>query len=84
MDRHYRLGPKLPGTAGNMWDIIRGYVSARPGIGHSELMASMMARKLSDWPPRVLRDPSIQGIGSEKWCNGYLKGAVRLGYLIRD
>ena len=65
-------------------DIIRQHVAADPGISHSYLVARMMSRGENEWPERVTRDPSVQGFGSERWCNGYVNGAVREGYLIRD
>ena len=84
MAGHYRLGPKLPATVGNMWDLIRAYVAEAPGLSHSRLLAKMVARGANDWPVKVLRDQSVQGVGSERWCNGYINGAVREGYFIRD
>ena len=84
MAGHYRLGERLPGTPGNLWDIIRTYVAAEPGISHSHLLAKMMSRERYDWPTRVLNANSVQGVGSELWCNGYISGAVREGYLLRD
>jgi hypothetical protein len=67
-----------------MMDIMRGYVAAEPGISHSLLLARMMARPANEWPEKVLRENSVQGVGSERWCQGYLNGAVRKGYLLRD
>ena len=84
MGGHYRLGPRLPATLGNMWDIIRFIVAADVGLSHSRLLGQMMAQDLGSWPEKVRKDPSKQGIGSELWCNGYINGAVRGGYLTRD
>ena len=84
MAGHYRLGERLPATPGNMWDIIRSYVAAAPGLSHSRLIAGMMSRNHDQWPARVREAHSIQGVGSELWCDGYIKGAVREGYVLRD
>ena len=84
MAGHYRLGDKLPGTPGNMWDIIRGYVAKEPGLSHSRLLGQMRARPQAEWPANVRRNPSVQGVGSERWCHDYINGAVRHGYLVRD
>ena len=84
MSGHYRLGPKLPANPSNMWDIIRIFVAANPGLSHSRLLGVMIAHDPSDWPLKVLANPSKQVIGSEKWCQGYINGAVREGYLVRD
>jgi hypothetical protein len=67
-----------------MWDIIREYVAADPGISHSRLIARMMGRGPGEWPKAVLNANSVQGVGSESWCTGYVNGAVREGYLLRD
>ena len=80
----YRLGDKLPATLGNMWDIIRGYVAVEPGVTHERLVALMMGRPIDTWPRKVLDDPSVQEIGSERWCHGYVQGAIREGYLKRE
>jgi hypothetical protein len=66
-----------------MWDIIRGHVASEPGIDHDRLMARLMGMADREWPARVLANPSKQVVGSEKWCRGYLNGAVREGYLTR-
>ena len=84
MAGHYRLGARLPATPGSVMDIVRQYVAADPGISHSHLIAQMMNRGTDDWPERVRRDSSAQEVGSELWCNGYVNGAVREGYLLRD
>lgn len=83
MAGRYRLGKKLAATPGNMWDLIRSDVASEPGLGHDRLLMKMMSRSLDDLPERVRRDRSQQGIGSERWCAGYINGAVREGCIER-
>jgi hypothetical protein len=66
-----------------MWDLTRGEVAAEPGLGHELLLQRMMQRSLDDLPLNVRRNRSVQGIGSERWCNGYINGAVRENYIER-
>lgn len=79
--RRLALGPVLPKTEGNMWDIMRGYVQS----GHdteTALLVAMVDRPDDQWPPKVVEGDSLQKVGSERWCNGYIRGAIRLGYLV--
>jgi hypothetical protein len=70
------------GTPGNMWDIIQVYAGVEFGITRSGLISEMMKRDPSDWPPKVLAAQSLQGVGSERWCRGYVNGAIRKGFLV--
>lgn len=70
----YELGPVV--STAPMWTIIRGYV--REGYdSYPALLAAMMNRRKDDWPKRVLDADSVQGVGSEMWCRGYINGAIR-------
>lgn len=77
----YVLGPRMPITPGNMWDIIRGYVAAAKNLTHDDLIEAMAERKFENWPEKVRIGKSIQVVGSRKWCHGYIRGATREGYL---
>lgn len=74
-------GKRNPVTPGNMWDIIRSYVRTRQPILNEELINLIHVQPPAVWPPKVVANPSVQVVGSIKWIRGYIRGAVREGYL---